>query len=151
YSLMPNSTHLYAGGAFRRIGGINANRIAKWSEGVWSALGSGMGGGDGRGILGLDSSGSELFAVGYFPVAGAASSVNVALWHIPHSLSILRSGRNLTLSWPATGTNFVLEATSDLGEANWQGVSGIPSIVNDQCVVTLAPGPGHQFFRLRRK
>jgi hypothetical protein len=98
----------------------------------------------------LAVTGSELFLGGFFDHAGGKPANNIALWHIPHSLSIGRTGNNVTLSWPATGTNFLLEATSDIGAPNWQGVSGIPSIVNDQCVVTLAPGPGNQFFRLRR-
>jgi hypothetical protein len=99
----------------------------------------------------MASTGTELFAGGGFTGAGGTTSTRIALWHIPHSLSIQRTGSDVTLSWPATGTNFLLEATSDLGAADWQGVSGAPSILNDQCVVTLAPGPGNQFFRLRRR
>ena len=39
-SLAVIGNDLYAGGAFTRIGGINANRIAKWNGAAWSALGT---------------------------------------------------------------------------------------------------------------
>jgi len=144
----PNGRDLFVGGSFLRMSGQLVRGVAKWDGTNWSSLGSGFFGGS---PIALASTGSELFAGGDFTVAGDKPSPRFALWHIPHSVAIVRTGNDVSLSWPATGTNFVLEATSDLGEANWQGVSGTPSIVNEQCVVTLAPGPGNQFFRLRRK
>ncbi len=98
----------------------------------------------------LVSNGTELYVGGGFNVAGGLTANNIALWHIPHSLNIQRLANEVVLSWPATGTNFVLEATSDLGATNWQGVSATSSILDDQCVVTLPLGSCNQFFRLRR-
>jgi len=57
----------------------------------------------------LASTGSELVAVGVFDTAGGNPSTNIALWHIPHELAIQRSGDEVRLSWPETGSNFVLE------------------------------------------
>ncbi len=145
-AFVPNGADLYVGGSFINIGGVSARVIARWDGSNWSALGSGMWGG---GILALASTGTELFAGGDFTGAGDKTSTRIALWHIPHSLSIQRTGNDLGLSWPSTGTNFLLEATSHLGAPNWQGVSGTPDIVNDQCVVTIPLGPGNQFYRLR--
>ncbi len=139
---------LYVGGPFLSIGGVSARGVAKWDGNTWSPLGSGTADNP---PLALVSTGSELILGGRFTVVGGKPSNKLALWHIPHSLSIQRSGNNVTLSWPATGTNFLLEATSDLRAPNWQWVSSTPSIVNDQCVVTLPLGPDNQFFRLRRK
>ena len=76
---------------------------------------------------------------------------NIALWHIPHSVSLRRTGNEVTLSWPATGTNFLLETCSDVPTANWQAMPDVITIVNNQCVVTNTLGPSDQFFRLRRK
>jgi len=145
-----NGTEIFVAGAdFNQLGGVNANNIGKWDGYSWAPLSSGLL--PGSAVYALAASGAELFVGGYFPIAGNTASTDIALWHIPHSLNIQRLANEIVLSWPATGTNFVLEATADLGEANWQGVSGTPNIANDECVVTLAPGPGNQFFRLRRK
>ena len=144
----PNGKDLFVGGSFLQMSGQLVRGIAKWDGTNWSNLGSGFFGGS---PVALACTGTELFAGGGFTVAGDKPSASIALWHIPHSLGIERSGDQVLLSWPATGTNFLLEATSDLGVANWQGVSGTPSIVNDQCVVTLPLGPANQFFRLRRR
>jgi hypothetical protein len=84
-------------------------------------------------------------------LAGGKLSAYVGLWHIPHSLSIRRVRNAVTLSWPATGTNFLLEACAALGQTNWQAVPQAPSIIDNQCVVTNALGPANEFFRLRRK
>jgi len=151
WALGVNGQTLYAAGFFYSAGATQTLGIAKWDGAAWSPLGSGiMSGIDPGAGQTLAVTGSELFLGGFFDHAGGKPANNIALWHIPHSLSIERTGNNVTLSWPATGTNFLLEATSDLGAPNWQGVSGTPAIANDQCVVTLAPGPGNQFFRLRR-
>jgi hypothetical protein len=153
YALALNGTDLYAGGYFGSAGGIAASDIAKWDGIQWSALGSGIG--DrffSATVLSLAARGSELLvAGGDITSAGSKPANNIALWHIPHTLSIRQAQGNVVLSWPATGTNFLLEATSDVGAPNWQGVSGTPSIANDQCLVTLPLGPGNEFFRLRRK
>ncbi len=153
YALALNGRDLYVAGYFGFVGSVNTSDIAKWDGIEWSPLGSGIG--DrffGAGLFTVASRGSELVVGGGdITTAGGKPANNIALWHIPHSLSIERTGNNVTLSWPATGTNFLLEATSDLGSPNWQGVSGTPSIVNDQCVVTLPLGPANQFYRLRRK
>ncbi len=152
YALALNGTDLYAAGFFASAGETQALAIAKWDGSVWSPLGSGtMSGIDPGGLDALAVTGSELYLGGFFDHAGGKPANNIALWHIPHSLSIERTGNNVTLSWPATGTNFLLEATSDLGAPNWQGVSATPGIINYQCVVTIPLGPGNQFYRLRRK
>jgi len=152
YALGLNGTDLYVGGYFGAAGGVTANNVAKWDGSVWRPLGSGTATGGGAGSArALAVLGSELVVGGTFTSAGGKASSYIALWHIPHSLSMERTGNNVTLAWPATGTNFLLEATLDLGAPDWQGVSGTPGILNDQCVVTLAPGPGNQFFRLRRR
>jgi hypothetical protein len=146
---------LYAGGGFVWMNGVFASRIAKWDGDTWSSLGTGIGGspigGDGRGVLELACTGSELFVGGYFQSVGGKASTNIALWHIPHSVTIKPTGSAVRLSWPATGTNFLLEATEDLEDANWAEVSQPPVVDHDECVVTNDISGPSAFYGLRRK
>lgn len=78
---------LYAAGNFTVAGGVSANRIAKWSEGGWSALGAGL-----ESVPGFtdaqvnalevhnDGSGPALFAGGQFANAGGSAANAVARW-----------------------------------------------------------------------
>jgi hypothetical protein len=61
------------------------------------------------------------------------------------SLSVRLADNTLTISWPADVTDYRLESTDSLTNANWNTVGGV---VNNS--VTVAVGPGHQFFRLRQ-
>src|SRR6185369_1420775 len=113
-----------------------------------SALGQGLAAGDAYSIA---SSVSELLVGGNFQKAGGTPSVRLALWHVPHVLSLRRSGSSLALSWPSTGTNFLLEAVDTLWQTNWAAVPEPWSIVDNQCVVTNTIPTGSRFYRLRRK
>jgi hypothetical protein len=84
-------------------------------------------------------------------VARESTSTNIALWHIPHALNIRQTGNQVSLSWPATGTNFVLEAEADVSGTNWSEVSQPPALHNSECVVTQAVSTANQFYRLRRR
>jgi len=152
YAISAVGNDLVAGGFFSSAGTNAVNSMARWDRKTWFSFAGGVIFDGSPGVVNaLVSNGTELYVGGGFNVAGGLTANNIALWHIPHSLNIQRLAKEIVLSWPATGTNFLLEATSDLGAPNWQGISGTPDIVNEQCVVTLAPGPGNQFFRLRRR
>ena len=150
-SLAANGNELYAGGSFQAIGGMEASRIAKWNGVSWTNLGTGVGAGLGDGVRSLLSSGSELYVGGYFPTAGGKPANNIALWRIPHALSMSCAEEAVTLSWPATGSNFVVEAKENVAGTNWSVVSTNPALVGDQCRVTNQIDSPARFFRLRRK
>jgi hypothetical protein len=99
----------------------------------------------------LVSGGSELFVGGVFDFAGTNLSTNIALWHIPHLLSTTRSGGNVALSWPATGSNFVLEAKENVSQTNWSAVPATPVLAGDELRVTNQINSPSRLFRLRRK
>jgi hypothetical protein len=63
----------------------------------------------------------------------------------PPSLSYSLAGTQLTLSWPADATGFILESAPSLPATTWTPVSGV---VNNQ--VTVDASVGMRFFRLRK-
>ena len=145
--LTVNGSDVFAGGFFN-----GPNHVAKWTGSSWVALGSGAGGGpDGGAVWGLAANGSELFVGGRFEMAGSQPANNIALWHIPHALSASYAGETATLSWPATGTNFLLEAKESIADTNWTVVATHPAVIGDQCRVTNPINSSARFFRLRRK
>jgi hypothetical protein len=80
-ALAVTGSDLYAGGWFGTAGGSTANGIAKWNGSGWTALGSGMGmDGDYPYVSALAVSGGELFAGGYFTMAGGSAANYIAKW-----------------------------------------------------------------------
>lgn len=65
-------------------------------------------------------------------------------------LGIARAGDSVVLSWPATATGFVVQATPSLTDPQWSVVDATIEIVGDQQVVTLPAGPDTRFFRLAK-
>ena len=145
-ALALNGNILYASGPFRSIGGVQANRIAQWDGNTWAPLGSGLG----DGASSLAGAGDRLFVGGYFPTAGGKPSTNVAIWHIPHALNIQSQPGQVRLTWPATGSNLVLEAKSALNKGTWSEVARDPAVHSEQCVIN-EPIDSHRFYRLRRR
>ncbi len=74
---------LYAGGLFTIAGGVTANRIARWQDGAWSALGSGMSSIHDE-VIALtvynDGHGPSLYAGGVFASAGGVAANSIAKW-----------------------------------------------------------------------
>jgi len=82
-ALAVSGSTLYAGGDFTTAGGSAANAIAQWNASTWSALGSGMSGGDYYGpyVSALAMSGSTLYAGGDFSTAGGSAADYIAQWN----------------------------------------------------------------------
>jgi hypothetical protein len=72
---------LYAGGAFSSVGGVVADRVAKWNGSTWSALGTGLQ----VSVNALepydDGNGPKLYAAGNIYSAGGVSVQNVVVWN----------------------------------------------------------------------
>jgi hypothetical protein len=149
-ALAVSGSDLYAAGGFITAGGVSANRIAKWNGSAWSALGSGMN----DYVSALAVSGNDLYAGGGFITAGGKVSGYAARAYIGirPRLSILRSGANVTLSWPSAGTaGFLLEHAPTVAHpASWTA-NGAP--VTDNTTnksVSIPATSSQQFFRLRK-
>jgi hypothetical protein len=128
-----NDGAVYAGGMFTSMGGVaNTARIAKWSGGVWSALGVGMDGGDVRTIC-SDGMGN-LYAGGTFTNAGAVAAADYfAKWNgtawASHgvfssnvlAIAIAQDGRIY-----ATGGFHTIDGTSCLHIGVYTGTAWLP-------------------------
>jgi hypothetical protein len=153
YALAVSGSNVYVGGGFTTAGGGPANSIAKWDGTTWTALGSGMTGYNAY-VNALAVSGSDLYAGGFFTIAGGKVSAYVARAYLPTlpTLSVLRAGTNVMVSWPSADTaGFALEQAAVLAApATWasNGTSVIDDGTNKS--VTLPSTNSAQFFRLRR-
>jgi hypothetical protein len=84
-SLLVSGTNLYAGGSFVSIGGVSANRVAKWDGTAWSALGSGLtkiidGFSYYMNVNSVAMLGTNLYAAGDFTHAGGNPAHLIAKW-----------------------------------------------------------------------
>jgi hypothetical protein len=67
------------------------------------------------------------------------------------SLAISLSGADVTISWPAPSTGFVLEENNGLtGAAPWATVTGTPTVVAGRNTLTVTRSGTMRFFRLRQ-
>lgn len=68
----------------------------------------------------------------------------------PPALSVRAfDNQSVRLAWPKTATNFLLEATDQLGSPRiWQSVTNPPVLGGEEISVTLAAGGVARFFRL---
>ena len=147
YSLSFNGENLFVGGDFPLAGGVPAVGLAKWNGTQWSALGSGIS--SNAYITALATTGTDLYVAGVFDSAGGKPATNIARWRIPHELKIRRSADKALLSWPATGSNLLLETTLNPVAPNWTILSNPPGLHGGECVVTNPVTDAGQFFRLR--
>jgi hypothetical protein len=94
FALATNGAYLYAGGAFSQIGGVPASHIARWDGYNWVALLNGTDAPVMSLAVGVNpSSGSYLYAGGYFTSAGGVEANHLAAWD-GSSWAGLNSGTN---------------------------------------------------------
>src|SRR6185436_16075275 len=83
-AVVDGAGNLYIGGTFTIGGDVFATNIAKWNGSRWSALGSGISGGDLKPIgapYALAVSGSDLYVGGHFTRAGGTPAHHIAKWN----------------------------------------------------------------------
>jgi hypothetical protein len=63
-------------------------------------------------------------------------------------LSVMKSGNQAVISWPATATGFILEYSPSLPSPGWNPAS-VTLTTNDGVISTTVPvGSGNRFYRL---
>ena len=98
---------------------------------------------------GLILSGNTLY--GTAEAGGRSGNGTVFSLFIPPQLTIIRSGTNVTLTWPTSATGFTLEfATNLVSPIFWNTNSPAPVVINGQNTVTNPISGTHQFFRLSK-
>ena len=128
--------NLYAGGTFTTIGGVTANRVAKWNGTIWTPLGNGTNGN--VSTLALDPSGN-LYVGGAFTTAGDVTANRIAMWN-GSSWSDLGGGMDNTVSTLAFdrsgnlyagGSDETRESAVNAGQAYYILVGGwrVPGIL----------------------
>ncbi len=75
-----NPAQLIVGGNFTTIGGISANRIARWTGGAWQDMGAGLNAAVARVRVYNDGHGERLFVIGGFTTAGGLPAERIAKW-----------------------------------------------------------------------
>ncbi len=65
------------------------------------------------------------------------------------TLSVSAGNGNVTISWPAAATGFVLESTDDPLSGDWASVNATPATNSTSITVTVPANASQQFYRLR--
>lgn len=125
------------GGRFNSIGSVSANNIARYNPttGVWSALGTGVGGVSSGYVLAIAvTPGGELIVGGQFASAGGTAASRIARYNPTTGVwSALGAGVNGTVRALAVLPNGDVLAGGDITSAG-----GVPTIP----IVRYAPTPG---------
>ncbi len=139
---------VYVTGSFTIIGGVSANRIARWNGAAWQALGTGL---DNYGQVIAIAPNGDVYVGGNFATAGGVTCNNVARWNgsswfalgaTPGTNSIVQS-----LAFDAAGNLYVGGAFTLAGGvantariAKWDGTnwSALSTGATSGSVYTLA-------------
>ena len=130
---------LYAGGLFTTIGGVSANRIARWNGTSWSALGTGV---DNTVWALLVDGAGNLYVGGDFQHAGGLTVNGIAKWD-GTNWSGLGSGTNF-----GTVYSLVLDSAGNLyagGHYQFMGGVSAANIARWNGTSWSTLGPGRPF------
>ncbi len=88
------------------------------------------------------------------PVAGANTGPFTLTWTVvpdgrPTLELTLVAGGQIQVRWPASATNWVLEAADTLAGSGWSAVTNAPVAVEQELSVALDTNGGSRFFRMR--
>jgi hypothetical protein len=84
------------------------------------------------------------------PVPGADTEPFVFNWtDVPDGRPALSLAAKVVLAWPASATNYVLEAADALPASIWTQVTNAPVLLDGQPAVVLDPWQARKFYRMR--
>jgi len=102
------------------------------------------------GTIGQHDAGGPMTGGSYSLTGGFWSVITIVQTPGAPLLSIAPSGNSIVVSWPASGTDFVLQQNSDLSTANWTPVGSLVTTNGATLSVTISPPAGNLFFRLKQ-
>ncbi len=116
---------IYVGGSFTEAGGVAAANIARWSNGTWSALGTGISGGTQPIVeaLAITPNGT-LYAGGLFTTAGGKTVNNITEWN-GQIWQAIGNGANSRVTALTIGDNGALYAGGEFTTIGGKSASGI--------------------------
>ncbi len=127
---------LVAAGNFSSIGGVAANRIARWNGTTWEPLGSGLGIVPGnQSVRVLGEYNGQLWAAGNFQRAGGVAVDNIAVWN--------------GLVWYATGSGATPSPDAFASYAGSFVVGGVFDAIDGVAVDSIAGWRVDAIFRGR--
>ena len=93
----------------------------------------------------------QVWKAGGLGIVSAAETYALAWEFFSESLNVVKSGGNVSISWPVYPDGFVLEtATNLVPSVAWSANNPAPAVTNNQNVVLLGATNLAQFFRLQR-
>ena len=100
-------------------------------------------------FAGLILSGNTLYGTAYQGGSAGLGTIFSLSLPPPPQLTIIRSGANVILTWPANAAGFTLQSTTSLlSPAVWITNSPAPVVVNGQNAVTNSVSGTQKFYRL---
>ena len=69
---------------------------------------------------------------------------------IPLILNIAPAGTNVVLSWTNSASDYSLACTHNLTSGDWHPVTNLPTLIDNQLMLTNAAGSTNTFFRLQK-
>jgi hypothetical protein len=130
---------------------VDGNTLSSTWDGVTSKLVQGV---DYVEFTGVKSDAMGNLVIIFSGSAGSGLSAEgdfngFQLEQVPPQLTIIRSGTNVTLTWPTNATGFTLEfATNLVSPIFWNTNSAAPVVINGQNTVTNPISGTRMFFRL---
>jgi hypothetical protein len=102
------------------------------------------------GTIGQPDAGGPMTNGQYSLIGGFWSVITVVQMPGAPLLAITFNSQlpTVTVSWPVSATNYVLQQNSDLTTANWTPVGASVSTNGPTLSVTISPPAGNLFFRL---
>ena len=82
--------------------------------------------------------------------AFGASATVVSTASVPPVVSLVRTGTNNVVRWPAWATDYQLQSATNIGAPNWPAVTNFPALAGYDSVTTNSPTDGAVFFRLKK-
>jgi hypothetical protein len=97
----------------------------------------------------FNGDGKPDLAVAHYTFGSVSVLLNTCVSTGVH-LEIVCSNTSVTLSWPLTSAEFVLESKTSFNFANWQRASEIVTTNNGHCQITVPLDQPKCYFRLRK-